>query len=45
VSTEEAERTRSRTLEWVDPVATADAGAELSGLDYLRAVIAGELSG
>jgi uncharacterized protein (TIGR00369 family) len=35
--------TRSRTLEWSDPVATAAAGAELSGLDYLRAVIAGEL--
>jgi uncharacterized protein (TIGR00369 family) len=35
--------TRSRTLEWSDPVATAAAGAEMSGLDYLRAVIAGEL--
>ena len=35
--------TRSRTLEWEDPVATAAAGAEMSGLDYLRAVIAGEL--
>lgn len=35
--------TRSRTLEWSDPVATAAAGAEMAGLDYLRAVIAGEL--
>ncbi len=35
--------TRSRTLEWQDPVATAAAGAEMAGLDYLRAVIAGEL--
>ena len=34
---------RSRTLEWSDPVATAAAGAEMAGLDYLRAVIAGEL--
>lgn len=35
--------TRSRTLEWQDPVATAGAGAEMAGIDYLRAVIAGEL--
>jgi hypothetical protein len=38
-----AAATRSRTLEWSDPVATAAAGAEMAGLDYLRAVIAGEL--
>jgi uncharacterized protein (TIGR00369 family) len=42
VSTAES-ATRSRTLEWSDPVATAAAGAQMSGLDYLRAVIAGEL--
>jgi uncharacterized protein (TIGR00369 family) len=35
--------TRSRTLEWSDPVATAAAGAEMSGLDYMRALVAGEL--
>ena len=29
--------------EWQDPVATAAAGAEMAGLDYMRAVIAGEL--
>jgi uncharacterized protein (TIGR00369 family) len=40
-STESA--TRSRTLEWSDPVATAAAGAELAGLDYMRTIIAGEL--
>jgi uncharacterized protein (TIGR00369 family) len=34
---------RSRTLEWSDPVATAAAGAEMSGLDYMRALVAGEL--
>ncbi len=35
--------TRSRTLEWSDPVATAAVGAEMAGIDYIRAVIAGEL--
>jgi uncharacterized protein (TIGR00369 family) len=35
--------TRSRTLEWSDPVASAAAGAEMAGLDYLSAVIAGKL--
>jgi uncharacterized protein (TIGR00369 family) len=34
---------RSRTLEWSDPVATAAAGAAMAGLDYMRAVVAGEL--
>jgi acyl-coenzyme A thioesterase PaaI-like protein len=38
-----AEGTRERTLNWEDPVATAAAGAELSGLDYMRALVAGEL--
>ena len=38
-----APATRSRTLEWSDPVATAGAGAEMAGIDYMRAVIAGEL--
>jgi uncharacterized protein (TIGR00369 family) len=43
LSIDEAQATRSRTLEWSDPVASAAAGAEMAGLDYLRAVIAGEL--
>lgn len=34
---------RTRTLEWSDPVATAAAGAELPGIDYMRALAAGEL--
>ncbi|MFT3863504.1 MAG: PaaI family thioesterase [Solirubrobacterales bacterium] len=34
---------RSRTLEWADPVATAAAGAEMTGLEYMRALVAGEL--
>jgi uncharacterized protein (TIGR00369 family) len=43
VSTTES-ATRSRTLEWSDPVGSAAAGAEMSGLDYMRALLAGELS-
>jgi uncharacterized protein (TIGR00369 family) len=37
------ETTRRRELAWQDPVATAAAGATMDGLDYLRAIIAGEL--
>ena len=40
MSTEEVELTRTRTLEWSDPVATAAAGAEMAGLDYMRALAA-----
>jgi uncharacterized protein (TIGR00369 family) len=35
--------TCTRTLEWSDPLATAAAGAELAGIDYMRALAAGEL--
>jgi uncharacterized protein (TIGR00369 family) len=35
--------TRSRTITWEDPVATAGAAAGMSGLDYLRAVGEGRL--
>lgn len=38
-----ADGTRERTLAWEDPVATAAAGAAMSGLDYMRALVAGEL--
>ena len=42
-----AERTpdsaRSRTLTWQDPLPTAAAGAELAGIDYMRAVAGAEL--
>jgi uncharacterized protein (TIGR00369 family) len=34
---------RTRTLEWSDPLATASAGAELAGMDYMRALRDGEL--
>jgi uncharacterized protein (TIGR00369 family) len=42
VSTAES-ATRSRTLEWSDPLATAAAGAEMAGIDYMRALAASEL--
>ena len=34
---------RSRTVSWQDPLALADAGRALSGVDYLRKLISGEL--
>ncbi len=37
------ESTRTRELTWQDPVPTAKAGAEMAGIDYMRALIAGEL--
>ena len=36
---------RTRTIEWGDPVASARKGREMSGMDFLRAMIAGELPG
>jgi uncharacterized protein (TIGR00369 family) len=37
------ETTRTRTLTWQDPVPTAAAGATMSGIEYMRAIVAGEL--
>jgi uncharacterized protein (TIGR00369 family) len=37
------ETTRTRTITWQDPVPSAAAGAELAGLDYVRAIQAGEI--
>jgi uncharacterized protein (TIGR00369 family) len=37
------ETTSSRTISWQDPVPTAAAGAQMAGLDYVRAIQAGEL--
>jgi len=37
------ETTRERTLVWQDPVPTAAAGATMSGIEYMRALIAGEM--
>jgi uncharacterized protein (TIGR00369 family) len=37
------EATRTRTLTWQDPVASASAGAQLSGMEYMEAILAGAL--
>jgi len=37
------ETTRERVVTWQDPVATAAEGAKLSGIEYVRAIAAGEL--
>jgi uncharacterized protein (TIGR00369 family) len=37
------ETSRSRTLVWQDPAAAAAAGATMSGIEYMRAIVAGEL--
>jgi len=37
------ETTRSRTLVWQDPVATAAAGATMTGLEYMTAIVEGAL--
>jgi len=34
---------RSKTISWHEPLAAAKAGAQLSGLEHLRAIINGEL--
>lgn len=34
---------RSKTVTWYDPMVGAIAGAEMSGLDYLRAMLRGDL--
>ncbi|HEY8187271.1 MAG TPA: PaaI family thioesterase [Pyrinomonadaceae bacterium] len=41
--TVKATRTRTRTITWEDPHALAEAGRGLSGLEYLRKIVAGEL--
>jgi uncharacterized protein (TIGR00369 family) len=38
------EITRTRTITWQDPVASAAVGAEMAGLDYVRAIQSGEIS-
>src|SRR6187200_3103431 len=37
------ESSRRRTLVWQDPVATAAAGATMTGMEYMRAVVTGEV--
>ncbi len=43
MSVARAEAARTRTISWEDPVEGARRGLELSGLDYLGAMMAGEL--
>jgi uncharacterized protein (TIGR00369 family) len=37
------ESSRSRTLTWQDPVATAAAGAAMTGIEYMTAVVTGKV--
>jgi hypothetical protein len=37
------EGSRSRTLTWQDPVATAALGATMAGIDYMRAAVEGQV--
>jgi uncharacterized protein (TIGR00369 family) len=37
------ETTRSLTISWQDPTVSAAAGAEMAGLDYVRAIQSGEI--
>ena len=43
LSGEMPEITRSLTVQWQDPMASAARGLELSGLDYMEAVANGEI--
>jgi uncharacterized protein (TIGR00369 family) len=42
--TDERAATRERSFTWEDPSATATAGLELAGLDYIQRIVAGTLS-
>jgi len=37
------ESSRSRTIVWQDPVPTAAAGATMTGMEYMQAIVSGEL--
>ena len=43
VDTDPTQSLRSRTITWQDPVASAAVGAEMPGLDYVRAIQSGEI--
>ncbi len=43
MTAEDATALRSRTITWTDPAAAVEAGRQSSGLEYLRALAAGEL--
>ena len=42
-ATEQPEATRRRELVWQDPMPAAGAGAEMAGIDYMKALVAGEM--
>jgi acyl-coenzyme A thioesterase PaaI-like protein len=43
IASSSPETSRSRTLVWQDPVATATAGATMSGMDYMTAIVGGAM--
>ncbi len=43
VAPEIAEGIRTRTISWSDPLASAAAGAQMAGIDYVRAVQSGDI--
>ncbi len=43
MSVDQAAGTRSRTINWHDPMASAAVGAGMAGLDYVRAIQSGEI--
>ena len=43
MSVDAAAQTRSRTINWQDPVASATVGAQMAGLEYVRAIQSGEI--
>ena len=43
MSVDSAAASRSRTLTWQDPLASAAVGAEMAGLDYVRAIQSGDI--
>src|SRR5215472_11011773 len=43
IMSDQEKEERGRTISWEDPRALAEAGRDLSGLEYLRKIVAGEL--
>jgi uncharacterized protein (TIGR00369 family) len=43
VDTDLGEQVRSRTITWHDPMASAAVGADMAGLDYVRAIQSGAI--
>jgi uncharacterized protein (TIGR00369 family) len=43
MSIDTSDSTRSRTISWQDPVASAAVGAQMAGLEYVRAIQSGEI--